>query len=102
MTPDGLRRVELAKRERQGRRQRPSALTRATGLIQDPVEYNTFTHHTNMDVYDRIQAEDMMKNAVIIAAFVYHAANRDALLPRKTLPRPPQPRASQSPAITSP
>ena len=44
-----------------------------------------------MDVYDRIQAQDMMKNAVIIAAFVYHAANRDALLPRKTLPRPQPP-----------
>ena len=41
-----------------------------------------------MDVYDRLQAEDLMKNAVIIASFVYHAANRDALLPRKALPRP--------------
>jgi hypothetical protein len=57
-------------------------------FIQDPVEYSTYSHHTNMDVYDRIQAQDMMKNAVIIASFVYHAANRDALLPRKALPRP--------------
>ena len=39
-----------------------------------------------MDVYDRLQPEDLMKNAVIIASFVYHAANRDALLPRKALP----------------
>jgi hypothetical protein len=41
-----------------------------------------------MDVYDRLQAADMMKNAVIVAAFVYHAANRDSLLPRKPLPKP--------------
>jgi hypothetical protein len=43
-----------------------------------------------MDVFDRIQAADMMQNAVIVAAFAYHAANRDALLPRKPLPRPQQ------------
>lgn len=55
-------------------------------FVQDPLEYGTHSHHTNMDLYDRIQPEDMMKNAVIIASFVYHAANRDDLLPRKTLP----------------
>jgi Zn-dependent M28 family amino/carboxypeptidase len=55
-------------------------------FIQDPLEYGTHSHHTNMDVYDRLQAEDLMKNAVIIASFVYHAANRDGLLPRKALP----------------
>ena len=57
-------------------------------FIQDPVEYSSRTHHSNMDVYERIQEEDMKKNAVIVAAFVYHAANRDQLLPRKPLPRP--------------
>jgi hypothetical protein len=56
-------------------------------FIQDPVEYSTHSHHTNMDLYDRAQAEDLMKNSVIIASFVYHAANRDTLLPRKALPR---------------
>jgi hypothetical protein len=45
-------------------------------FIQDPVEYSTRTHHSNMDVYERIQEEDMRKNAVIVASFVYHAANR--------------------------
>jgi carboxypeptidase Q len=59
-------------------------------FVQDPVEYSTHSHHTNMDVYDRLQAADLMKNAVIVAAFVYHAANRDALIPRKALPRPRQ------------
>jgi len=57
-------------------------------FIQDPVEYGTRTHHSNMDVYERIQEEDMRKNAVIVAAFVYHAANRDQPLPRKPLPKP--------------
>ena len=69
----------------------------AVGLPGLPVhpgsrsEYDTRTHHSNMDVYERIQEEDMRKNAVIVAAFVYHAANRDEKLPRKPLParRPP-------------
>jgi len=38
-------------------------------------------------VYERVQAEDMMKNAVIVASFVYHTANRDELLPRKPMPQ---------------
>ena len=41
-----------------------------------------------MDLYERIQEEDMRKNAVIVAAFVYNAANRDQLLPRKPMPKP--------------
>jgi Zn-dependent M28 family amino/carboxypeptidase len=57
-------------------------------FIQDPVEYSSRTHHSSMDVYERVQAEDMMKNAVIVASFVYHSANRDELLPRKPLPQP--------------
>jgi Zn-dependent M28 family amino/carboxypeptidase len=57
-------------------------------FIQDPIEYNSRTHHSNMDVYERIQAQDVMKDAVIVASFVYHAANRDERLPRKPLPRP--------------
>jgi hypothetical protein len=57
-------------------------------FIQDAVEYETRTHHSNMDVYERIQPKDMMYNAVIVAAFVYETANRDALMPRKPLPKP--------------
>jgi hypothetical protein len=63
-------------------------------FIQDPVEYGSHSHHTNMDVYDRLQGEDLVKNAVIIASFVYHAANRDELLPRKPLPAPRRPGAN--------
>ncbi len=62
-------------------------------FIQDPVEYDSRTHHSNMDVYERVQAQDMMKNAVIVASFVYDTANRDEKLPRKPLPKP-QPRAN--------
>ena len=54
-------------------------------FIQDPIEYGTRTHHSSMDVYERIQPWDMMRNAVIVASFVYHTANRDELLPRKPL-----------------
>jgi len=57
-------------------------------FIQDPIEYDTRTHHSTMDVYERIQEEDMRKNAVIVATFAYHAANREERLPRKPLPRP--------------
>jgi hypothetical protein len=60
-------------------------------FIQDEVEYNARTHHSNMDVYERIQPNDMMRNAVIVAAFVYDAANRDEKLPRKPLPKPQPP-----------
>jgi len=57
-------------------------------FIQDEVEYNSRTHHSNMDVYERVQAQDMMRNAVIVASFVYNTANRDEKLPRKPLPKP--------------
>jgi carboxypeptidase Q len=56
-------------------------------FIQDPIEYETRTHHTNMDVYERVQAADMKQMAVIVAAFAYMTANADRLLPRKPLPK---------------
>jgi hypothetical protein len=65
-------------------------------FIQDPVEYSTHSHHSNMDLYERVQPQDMMKNAVIIASFVYQAANRDDLLPRKPLPPARRPGRSTS------
>jgi carboxypeptidase Q len=57
-------------------------------FIQDPLEYETFTHHSNMDVYDRIQKADMMQISAIVASFVYNAATREEMLPRKPLPKP--------------
>lgn len=55
-------------------------------FIQDPLEYNTRTHHSNMDVYDRVPAEDMKQIAAVVASFAYQAANRAEKLPRKPLP----------------
>jgi hypothetical protein len=60
-------------------------------FIQDPIEYNARTHHSNMDVLERIQKEDLMQAAAVIASFVYHVAMRDEMLPRKPLPQQPQP-----------
>jgi Zn-dependent M28 family amino/carboxypeptidase len=54
-------------------------------FIQDPIEYDTRTHHTNMDSYDHLIAEDLIHNAVMVANFIYHAANRNEKLPRKAV-----------------
>jgi hypothetical protein len=63
-------------------------------FIQDPIEYETRTHHSNMDVYDRLQPDDLKQMAVIVAGFVYDAATRDQMLPRKpiekAMPREPE------------
>jgi hypothetical protein len=57
-------------------------------FIQDPMDYDTRTHHSNMDVYDRIQQGDMEQIAVIEAAFLYNAAMRPDKLPRIDPPLP--------------
>jgi Zn-dependent M28 family amino/carboxypeptidase len=54
-------------------------------FIQDQLEYDTRTHHSSMDVYDRVQEDDMKQASIIMASFVYHAAMRDEKLPRKPL-----------------
>ena len=65
-------------------------------FIQDEIEYWTRTHHGNMDVYDRVVADDLKQAAVIMATFVYQAAMRDEKLPRKPGPiaPPAAPRAA--------
>ena len=55
-------------------------------FIQDGLEYGTRTHHTNMDSYDRMSADDLKQASVILAAFVYNTAMRDEQMPRKPLP----------------
>jgi Zn-dependent M28 family amino/carboxypeptidase len=54
-------------------------------FIQDEIEYDTRTHHSNQDVFDRIQGDDMKQAATIMAAFIYNAATMDAKVPRKPL-----------------
>jgi carboxypeptidase Q len=56
-------------------------------FIQDPVDYWTRTHHSNADVYDRIQADDLKQCSVILATFVYNAAMADDKAPRKEEPK---------------
>jgi hypothetical protein len=55
-------------------------------FIQDALDYETRTHHSNMDLYERLDKDDLMQASVIMAAFAWQAANRDAMLPRKPVP----------------
>jgi carboxypeptidase Q len=57
-------------------------------FIQDPLDYETRTHHSNQDVFERLQAGDLKQAAVVEAIFVYNSAMRDQMLPRKPLPHP--------------
>ncbi len=57
-------------------------------FIQDPLDYGSRTHHSNMDTYERLQPEDLAQAALVEATFVYNAAMRDLMLPRKALPHP--------------
>ena len=57
-------------------------------FIQDPLEYETRTHHSNMDVYDHLSIDDLKQAAQVVAAFIYNAAMRDGMMPRKPLPKP--------------
>lgn len=61
-------------------------------FIQDPLAYDTVTHHSNMDTIDHVEAPDLMQAAAVIAAVVYDAANRPEMLPRKPLPASHMPR----------
>lgn len=68
------------------------------GFMQDPMEYGSRTHHSNMDVYDRVQPGDLMQGAAIMAAFVYETAVREQMLPRIPMPKaiPPAPKHTSS------
>jgi Iap family predicted aminopeptidase len=56
-------------------------------FIQDPLEYETRTHHSNMDVYDHLQIADLKQAAQVVAGFIYNAAMREEMIPRKPLPK---------------
>ena len=64
-------------------------------FIQDAVEYDSMTHHTNLDSYERLQPEDMRRNATIAAAFAFLTANREERLPRKPATPAPGGRGGQ-------
>jgi hypothetical protein len=67
-------------------------------FIQDPIEYMSRTHHSNADVYDRIQGDDLKQAAVIMASFVYHAAMADEKLPRRETTSAPAATLTAAPA----
>ncbi|MPZ16599.1 MAG: M20/M25/M40 family metallo-hydrolase [Luteitalea sp.] len=69
-------------------------------FIQDPLDYDTRTHHTNLDFYERVFEEDLIKNAIVLATFAYQAASREALLPRKPLPAPRKEEGRPTPTST--
>jgi len=56
-------------------------------FIQDPMDYFSRTHHTNMDTIDHVHEDDLKQASVVLASFLYHAAMRDAKLPRPPMPR---------------
>ena len=72
------------------------------GMGQDPIEYNTYTWHTNLDTYERIIEDDAKKSAIVIAAAVYHLAMRDALLPRFSKEQMPPVPSQQQQQPTAP
>jgi hypothetical protein len=68
------------------------------GFSQDPIEYNTHTHHTNLDNYERVIEEDVKASAIAIAATLYQLAMRDEMVPRLAkadMPPPPARTGSQ-------
>ena len=66
-------------------------------FIQDPLDYESRTHHSNVDVYDHVQEGDLMQASAILASFVYNAATRPEMLPRKSLPKPLPPKGAERP-----
>jgi hypothetical protein len=57
-------------------------------FIQDPMDYETRTHHSDMDTFDRLHAADLEQAAVVEAIFLYNTAQRDEMMPRKPFPHP--------------
>jgi hypothetical protein len=70
------------------------------GLMQDPIEYFGQTWHTNLDTYERVIADDLIKSATVVAAAVWHLANRDEMLPR--FPKDKMPPPAQAPKPEAP
>jgi len=57
-------------------------------FVQDPLDYETRAHHSNLDVMERVLPDDLKQASVVLASFVYNAAMRDEMIPRKPLPKP--------------
>ena len=66
-------------------------------FLVERLEYNSRTHHSNMDFFDRVQRDDMVQHATVMAMFAYEAAMRDEKLPRKPLPAPQRSATASTP-----
>jgi hypothetical protein len=66
-------------------------------FIQDDLDYESRSHHSNEDVYERLQPADLRQIATVEAIFVYNAAQRDQMMPRKPLPQPEQEKKRRAP-----
>ena len=66
-------------------------------FIQDPMDYDTRTHHSDMDTFDRLHAFDLEQAAVVEAIFLYNTAQRDEMMPRKPFPHPELDRSRSAP-----
>jgi hypothetical protein len=66
-------------------------------FVQEMLDYESRTHHSNEDVYERLQPADLKQIATVEAIFVYNAAQRDQMLPRKPLPQPDQEEKRRAP-----
>ena len=71
-------------------------------FVQDELEYETRTHHTNMDLYERLQKNDLMQASAIMAAFAYNAAMREGMIPRKPMPKDEPAKAEPAKAAPAP
>jgi hypothetical protein len=60
-------------------------------FIQDPLDYGSQVHHTNLDTFDHLRTEDLRQAAVILATVLLQAADSDGPMPRNVLPRQPNP-----------
>ena len=64
-------------------------------FIQDKLDYRSRLHHSNVDAFDHVQRDDLIQASVIMASFLYNAATRDELLPRKPMPTEPTAREKE-------
>ena len=68
-------------------------------FIQDPMDYETRTHHSDMDTYDRLHALDLEQAAVVEAIFLYNTSEREAMMPRKPFPHPELEQKMRAPIV---
>ena len=66
-------------------------------FIQDPMDYETRTHHSDMDTVDRLHENDLEQGAMVEAIFLYNTAQRDEMMPRKPFPHPEQDKERNAP-----